>query len=186
MSPAIKRPHYYSRTPESEHRRITSRLLRLNRVQRFHIRVVFLGIIHVACPFCGHMIRRRLMQRRYWFMCQVCEAKFVPKLTLLQVPPGGRRDIPPDFILPNLTGEDALLEAFPAGDMELWVQRGCTHQLQVVSFDRVPDDLKTHVVQAMDDSPEVVVPGSGRRRGITGVNATRRGPNKKKPKEKTE
>lgn len=118
--------------PEVVKQRTISRAAKLFRTQRYHVRANFLGALNFVCPCCGHINRCRLMQRRYWVECRECHAKYVPKLTLMLMPGGGRRSMPPDFIIPDAKGPGALQEAFPMGDMELWRQGGCTHVMVVV------------------------------------------------------
>jgi hypothetical protein len=72
------------------------------------------------------------MQRHYTVKCPRCRAKYIPKLTLLLVPAGGRHTIPPDYIIPDLAGPGYLVEAFPTGDMGFWKQGGCVHEVVTV------------------------------------------------------
>lgn len=100
---------------------------RLTRIQRFHVRCRFLGLLHWVCPFCGHINASRLMQRRYVTICFSCDNKFVPQVNLATVPLGGRRTTPPDYIIPDNKGSATLQDAFPLGDLMKWRQGGCLH-----------------------------------------------------------
>lgn len=121
----------YIRTPLTESKRLASRAARLFRTQRYHVRANFLGVINYVCPCCGLIGRARLFQRRYWFRCSVCRAKFIPQINLMLIPPGGRKSIPADFIIPDEKGRTALQEAFPLGDLTYWKQGGCVHSMTV-------------------------------------------------------
>lgn len=147
----------YKRTSITESRRITSRLLKRGRTQQFHVRVQFLGMLHFVCPWCGKINHRRLHQKRYWVKCSGCNGGFVPKLTLLALPPGGPRNIPPDFIIPDAPGDSTLVDGFPHGDMGYWRNGTCTHDVVVLDWEQVTSEVKKQVLRAVQGMEE----GSG-------------------------
>ena len=104
----------------------------LYRRQRYHIRAKFLGVLWWVCGCCGQINWTRMMQRRYLVICTECRAKYIPKVNLALLPAGGRRTIPPDYIIPNEKGAGAIRESFPMGDMDYWKQGECVHEMTVV------------------------------------------------------
>lgn len=117
---------FRKQTPEEIAARVNHR--GEGRVQRFHVRANFLGMLNFVCPYCGMICHRRLIQRRYVVKCTGCRAMFVPKIGLCPVPLG-RRNIPPDYVIPDALGDTYLMEAFPEGDMGAWKQGQCVHEV---------------------------------------------------------
>jgi hypothetical protein len=121
-------------SPERVHKRVLARKAQLHRIQRYHVRANFLGALNWVCPCCGHINRSRLMQRRFLVECVDCHAKYVPAIVLMLTPPGGRRSIPPDYIIPDEKGSTALQEAMPLGDMQRWKQGMCVHDVRALNI----------------------------------------------------
>lgn len=119
-----------------EQKRVLARASKLFRTQRYHVRARFQGSIDLVCPCCGFISKYRMARMQYFIRCSDCDAGYVIKLTLMLMPGGGRRAIPPDFIIPDEKGERSLQEAFPTGDMEHWRTGGCTHEMVVVKEER--------------------------------------------------
>lgn len=101
------------------------------RIQRYHLRIKYKGVLYFVCPICGYINMRRVIEKHYVVRCVDCDAKFVVKTDLLLLPAGGRRTIPPDFIIPDNKGPTTIQEAFPMGDMGYWRQGGCVHGMLI-------------------------------------------------------
>lgn len=105
----------------------------MTRVQRYHVRGNFLGVVNWVCPVCGLINQTRLMQKHYRLECKGgCRATYIPALRLLLIPRGHRYRVPPDFIIPDEQGETAIQEAFPMGDMGYWHMGGCVHSVEII------------------------------------------------------
>lgn len=118
--------------------RILQRLAKRYRVQKYHVRIVFSGTGYFSCPFCGHINTCKVTRTSWTLTCRRgqtsteqggCGAQFIPKWSLLAMPPGGRRDIPPDSVIPDANGPGTLRERFPEGDLGSWRNGQCVHEV---------------------------------------------------------